>query len=239
MRLFPAVVCFRVLAAVVALGLTMACSQAPTQTSSATDATAEPAAPDDLATRDLGLVGNRFPPPAWADMTPEQQAMIAHTLAGPRDSLGGPFNVLLRSPEMGDLAQEFGASMRFLTSIPAKLRELAIIVTARHWTAQFEWTAHSGAARNAGLSEEIIQAIAEGRRPTGMAPDEEIVYNFATELLETKRVSDATFASTKELLGERGVVDVTALMGYYQLVSMMLNLDEYPSEEELKPLPGR
>lgn len=192
-------------------------------------------------TRDLGLVGNRFAPLKWEDMTPEQQAMVEHLTSGPRgNNLGGPFNVLLRSPEMGDLAQEMGGKLRFLESMPAKLRELAIILTARAWDAQFEWQAHRRAAARAGLDEAIIQAIAEGRRPEKLAPDEAVVYNFGSELLQTKHVSDATFAAAKAQLGERGVVDLTALMGYYQMVAMLLNVDEYPlpagTEPELKPL---
>ncbi len=195
--------------------------------------------PPDL--KALGLAGGRFPAPTWEQMTPEQQAMIQHVLAGPRGNLGGPFNVILRSPEAGDQIQAFGASMRFLTTMPAKLREMAIIITARHWTSQFEWYAHAAAARQAGLDEAIVQAIANGKRPAKMTPEETTVYNFATELLTKKQVSDSTFAAAKQLLGERGVVDMTALMGYYQLVSMLLNVDQHPlpdgAKPELKPLP--
>ena len=195
-------------------------------------------APD---TSKLGLAGDRFAPLTWDKMTPAQKTMTEHLLAGPRRGMGGPFNVLLRSPEMGDLAAEFGASMRFLTSFPARLRELAIIITARHWTSHYEWRAHRGAAAQAGLAEPIIQAIAAGKRPANMAADETVVYNFVTELLTTKQVSDATFAAAKQTLGERGVVDVIGLLGWYQMVSMLLNVDRYPLGDgvvsELKPLP--
>lgn len=191
-------------------------------------------------TRNLGLVGNRFAPLTWDTMTPAQKTVTEHLLDGPRRGLGGPFNVLLRSPEMGDQAQEFGASMRFLTSIPAKLREMAIILTARHWTSHFEWQAHRQAAVQAGLAEPIIQAIAAGRRPANLDADETVVYNFVTELLETKQVNDTTFAAAKQKFGERGVVDIIGLLGWYQMVSMLLNVDRYPLEEgvtpELKPL---
>jgi 4-carboxymuconolactone decarboxylase len=193
--------------------------------------------------KNLGLVGDRFAPLTWDQMTPEQKTMTEHVLAGQRRSMGGPFNILLRSPEMGDLAQQFGASMRFLTSMPVKLRELAIIITSRYWTAQFEWQAHSAAARQAGLSDAVINAIAEGRRPQSLQPDEVVVYNFATELLNTKQVSDPNFIAAKNLLGERGVVDLIGLMGYYQMVAMMLNVDRYPLGDgvapPLKPLPAR
>ncbi len=189
----------------------------------------------------LNMRGDRFAPLTWETMTPEQRAMAEHLLAGPRRGLDGPFNVLLRSPEMGDIAQQFGASMRFLNSIPAKHRELAIILTARHWTAQFEWQAHRRAAAEAGLAPTTIAAIAEGRRPANLAPDEAVVYNFVTELLTKKEVSDATFAAAKAQMGERGIVDVIGLMGWYQMVSMLMNVDRYPlpagTQPELKSLP--
>lgn len=186
------------------------------------------------------LVGDRFAPLAYSDMTPAQKKMFESLISGERRGAGGPFNVLLRSPEMGDLAQQFGASMRYHSSIPSKLNELAIIITARHWTSQFEWYAHRRAAQTAGLSQAVIDAIAAGTRPTGMQPDEEAVYNFCTELLTTKQVSDRAFQAAKDRFGERGVVDLIGVTGYYQLVSMLLNVDRYPLPQgvqpELKPL---
>jgi len=191
--------------------------------------------------KNVKLRGGRFQPLTYEQMTPAQRTMIEHVLSGPRGSNGdGPFNVQLRSPEMGDLAQQFGASTRFATTVPRKLYELAIIITARHWTAQFEWTAHRRGALQAGLSPAIADAIAVGRRPASMAPDETAVYNFTTELLETKQISDATFNAAKALLSERGVVELVNLTGYYTLVSMLLNIDQYPladgAQPELKPL---
>jgi 4-carboxymuconolactone decarboxylase len=186
------------------------------------------------------LIGNRFAPLTYQSMTPPQKKMFEDLISGERRGAAGPFNVLLRSPEMGNLAQQFGASMRFHSSMPPKLNELAIIITARHWTSQYEWYAHRRAAANAGLNESIIQAIAAGKRPTGMQPDEEAVYNFCTELLTTKQMSDKTFEATKARFGERGVVDLIGVTGYYQLVSMLLNTDRYPLPDgvspELKPL---
>jgi 4-carboxymuconolactone decarboxylase len=136
---------------------------------------------------------------------------------------------------MGDLGQQFGAATRFATSVPRKLYELAIIITARHWTAQFEWTAHHRGALQAGVSPAVCDAIAAGRRPSAMPQDEEAVYNFATELLERKQVSDATFDAAKKLLGERGVVDLISVMGWYGTVSMYLNVDRYPLPEGSQP----
>jgi len=129
---------------------------------------------------------------------------------------------------------------RFATTVPRKLYEMAIIITARHWTSQFEWTAHRRGAVQAGLSPAIADAIAEGRRPAAMEPDEQAVYNFATELLDTRQVTDATFDAAKRSVGERGVVELINVMGYYGLVSMLSNVDRYPLPEgappELKPL---
>lgn len=179
-------------------------------------------------TANLGLVGDRFKPLTWDVMTAEQKTMTTNLLNGPRRGMGGPFNVMLRSPEMGDLAQKLGEYARFRPSVPAKIREMAIIIVARHWTSHYEWNAHRTAAAQAGLSADIITAIANRRRPTGMQPEEEAAYNFATELLETKQVSDATFKAAIDRFGEKGVVDIAGVMGYYQLVSMFLNIDRYP-----------
>jgi 4-carboxymuconolactone decarboxylase len=189
---------------------------------------------------DVRLVGDRFPPLTYKEMSPAQKKMFENLISGERRGAGGPFNVLLRSPEMGDLAQQFGASMRFHSSIPRRLNEMAILITARHWTSHFEWYAHRRAAQDAGLNQAIIDAIATGRRPAMMAADELAVYDFCTELLTAKQVSDRTFQAAKEKFGERGVVDLVGVMGYYQLVSMLLNIDRYPLPagvaQELKPL---
>src|SRR5213594_177603 len=185
--------------------------------------------------RSIRLQGDRFRPLTYDEMTPAQKTMLEHLLAGPRGGANGPFNVLLRSPEMGDLAQQFGASMRFHSSLPKKLNEMAIIITARHWTAQYEWTAHRKAAAEAGLSESIIQAIAAGKRPSSMDPAETVVYNFGNELLNSKQVSDPVFKAAVEKFGERGVVDLIGVTGYYQLVSMRLNVDRYPLAPGEKP----
>ena len=106
-------------------------------------------------------------------MTPEQKQLTDHILNSERKSMGGPFNALLRSPEMGDLAQQLGAYIRFRTSLPHRLNEMAIIMTARVWTAQYEWYAHKTLALEAGLNPAIVDAIAEGKRPASMQPDEE------------------------------------------------------------------
>jgi 4-carboxymuconolactone decarboxylase len=192
-------------------------------------------------THDLHLRGGRFQPLTYDTMTPEQKKLVDSILAGPRTSLDGPFNSLLRSPEMGDLAQKFGAQVRFHSSIPPRLNEFAILITARQWSAQYEWLAHRKLAIAAGLSPAIADAVAAGKRPGSMQSDEEVVYNFCTDVLTTKHATDATFQAAKEKFGERGVVDLLGVMGYYQFVSMLLNVDGYPlpngAQPELKPLP--
>lgn len=190
---------------------------------------------------DVRLVGDRFPPLTYRAMTPAQKTMFEHLINGDRRGATGPFNVLLRSPEMGDLVQEFGSQMRYHSSVPNRLNEFAIIITARYWTSQYEWWAHRLAAQKAGLPQSIIDAVAAGTRPASMQPDEAAVYDFATEILHTKHVSDATFAAASRAFGERGVVDLMGVISYYQLVSMVLNVDRHPMpagvEAELTPLP--
>ena len=187
------------------------------------------------ATRNLNLRGDRFKPLTYDQLTPEQKTMVEHLFAGERGGMNGPFNVLLRSPEVGDLAQKLGAQLRFHSTLTAKQRELAIIITARYWTAQYEWTAHRQLALKAGISPAIADAIAAGKRPPSLEPDQEVVYNFCNEMLHTKQVSDGTYKAAVDKLGERGVVDLTALVGYYQFVSMILNLDRYPLPDGAKP----
>jgi len=187
------------------------------------------------ALKDIKLVGDRFTPLTYAEMNAEQRSMIEHLIAGERTSTGGPFNVLLRSPEMGDIAQQLGARVRYHSALPARLNEMAILITARHWTAQYEWYAHKRLALQAGLNPAIVDAIGQGKRPAPMPREEQALYNFETELLETKQVSDATFRAAVAALGERGVVDLMVNMGYYQLVSMVLNVDRYPLPDGVKP----
>jgi len=180
----------------------------------------------------------RFPVLAPDDMSPEQQAVAKAIASGPRGSLGGPFNAWLRSPELADRMQKVGEFLRFHSSVPRRLNEFAILLTARAWNAKYEWYAHYPLAIAAGLRPEVAAAVAEGRRPRDMAPDEAVVYAFCEELRRDKRVSDATWASTVSLLGERGAVELVALNGYYDLVSMTLNVAEVvPPEEGPLPLP--
>lgn len=186
-------------------------------------------------TPDLHLRGDRFAPLTYTQLTSEQKTMVDHLLSGERKGMNGPFNALLHSPEIGDAAQRLGAQVRFHSSLPGRLNEFAILITARFWNAQYEWSAHRKLALAAGLSPALIDSVAAGRKPAGMQPEEEAIYNFGDQLLKTRQVSDAAFKAVVDKFGERGAVDLTAVMGYYCFVSMMLNVDRYPLPEGEKP----
>lgn len=141
---------------------------------------------------------------------------------------GGPFNAWMRSPELGDLLQRVGEYVRFRSSLPQRISEFAILITARHWTAQYEWYFHLPLAVEAGLKASVADALAAGRRPRGMAPDEAAVYAFCTELYRETRVRNAAFKRIVDLFGERGLIDLVGLCGYYTAVSMTLNVAETP-----------
>ena len=179
----------------------------------------------------------RLPMPAEEELTDRQRAVLEAIVSGPRGGARGPFAALLRSPELCERAQLLGAFCRFGTSLGPRLTELAILVTAREWTAQYEWFAHARLAREAGLDEAIIDAIRERRRPEAMAADEAAVHDLATELYATRRVGDATYERARAALGEAGIVEMLGVMGYYGLVSMVLNVSgvELP-EGEPEPL---
>jgi 4-carboxymuconolactone decarboxylase len=182
----------------------------------------------------------RFPPLAPEAMNAEQRRVAEAIAAGPRGGLRGPFQAWLRSPELADRLQKVGEYLRFSSHVPRRLNELAILITARAWDAQFEWWAHRRLALEAGLALAIADDIAAGRRPNAMSDDETIVYDFCTELRAGRRVSDATFARAVDLLGEAGVIDLVGVSGYYDVVSMTLNLAEVQvpgGEPPLKPLP--
>ena len=161
-------------------------------------------------------------------MTPDQKRVAEGIVSGPRKGMRGPFNALLRSPELAERAQMLGEYVRFKSSIPPRLNELAILLTARRWTAQYEWYAHHQLAMKAGLDPQIAAAIAEGRRPAAMPADDTIVYDYCKEILDTGEASDASFKAVVDKFGERGAIDLIGAMGYYSLVSMVLNVDRVP-----------
>jgi 4-carboxymuconolactone decarboxylase len=184
--------------------------------------------------------GRRFKLLAEAEMTPRQRETYQGIVSGPRKGALGPFNALLRSPDVADRVQRVGEYVRFQSVIPAALNEIAILIAGRAWNAQFEFWAHSRLGRAAGLGDELIDAIAQGRRPARMSDDERIVYDFCSELFRDKSVSDATFEAVVDRFGEQGVIDLIVAGGYYSTVSMILNVDRYPlpvgAEPPLKPL---
>ena len=177
----------------------------------------------------------RLPPRAPEEMTSRQREVAAAISGGPRGGLRGPFQAWLRSPEVADRFQKVGEYVRFNSTIPPALNELAILVTAREWTAQYEWYAHHALAMKAGLPPAIAEAIARGERPEGMDADQRAVYDFATELHRGRSVSDSAYAAVMERFGEGGVVDLIAACGYYVAVAMTLNVSRVPLPEGVAP----
>jgi 4-carboxymuconolactone decarboxylase len=168
-------------------------------------------------------------------MTPEQQRVYDGVVAGPRKRVVGPLRAALHRPELAERWSALGEILRYNTSLPPRLSELAIIVTARHWSAQLEWQQHAPAALKGGLAPAIVEAIRLGKVPQDMKPDEQAVYEYARELHEAKNVNDATHAKATALLGVTGVVELTALIGYYTMVAMTLNAHDIPLPEGEKP----
>ena len=140
--------------------------------------------------------------------------------------LRGPFNAWLHAPVLGQPAQRLGEAIRYESSLPPNLRELAILTVAASWRAEYEWWAHSRIAHEAGVSEETIAALKDGAPPDSVSAAERTVHRFAVELMTTRRVSDETYRSTVALLGDPGTVELVTLLGYYVLVSMLLNAFE-------------
>ena len=167
---------------------------------------------------------DRMPPIPDAEMTTAQRGAVAdfketrHTT-----DFSGPFISLLRSPELLRRLQRVGQYLRYESALPPRLSEFAILITARHWRQEYEWGIHSTIASEVGLDTAIIKAIAEGQRPSEMANDEEVLYDFCLELLQDQRTSDATYTRTVDLFEEKGVVDTIAILGYYSLLAMLMN----------------
>lgn len=168
-------------------------------------------------------------------MTEAQRSAAAELAAGPRGEVRGPFNVLLRSPDLMTPVQKIGEYLRFRCRLDRRIAEMATLMAARHWTQLYEWNAHHPLALKAGLKPEIAQAIAEGRRPTAMAADEEVVYDVLTEALQNKSVSDVTYERGLKQFGEQNLIDVLAIAGYYALLAMLLNVARTPLPEGKEP----
>lgn len=170
-------------------------------------------------------------------LTPEQKRVADAIRSGPRGGMRGPFEAWLRSPGLADHAQQLGAHCRFGTELPKDVAELAILLTGKHWKAQFEFWAHARLAREAGLPNDVIEAIRTGVQPRFERSDLGAAHAFVTEYLATNRVSDATYGRALATFGERGLVDLIGIVGYYGLVSMTLNVFEVALPEgEREPL---
>lgn len=183
-----------------------------------------------------GMAQDRFPPISEDKMTPAQLEVLKAVKAGPRGALNGPFIPLLRSPELDNRVQAVGEYLRFGSAIGRRLTEFTILVTARQWTQNYEWATHYTIALKEGVKKEVADAIGDGRRPVGMTEDEEIVYDYCTELQQNKSVSDATFARAQQKFGDKGVIDMTGLVGYYTLLAMVLNTARTPTDVPNPPL---
>jgi 4-carboxymuconolactone decarboxylase len=156
--------------------------------------------------------------------TAEQKSVLDEILSGPRGNLNGPFLGWIHSPELAQHAQRLGAFCRYRTGLPLRLSELAILVTAVRWQAQAEWYIHHPIALEAGVAAADAEAIRQGRRPDFADADDALIHDFANELYDTKRVSDATYAAALERFGHQVVINLVGLLGYYALVAMTLNV---------------
>ncbi len=175
------------------------------------------------------------------DMTPDQETVYRRIMAGPREEVIGPLRAVLHVPELADRWQLLGEALRFDTSLPAHLNELAILVTARRWNAQLEWDIHARAALSAGLSEDVVEQVRQGLSPSFARDDEREVYDFVRALQLTGNVPETTYQAIWARWGTAGVVELSSVVGYYTLVAMTLNVHEIPlpsvASMTLMPLP--
>jgi 4-carboxymuconolactone decarboxylase len=174
----------------------------------------------------------RLPAFQTATATHEQKTVLNEILSGPRGNLNGPFLGWIFSPQLAQHAQRLGAFCRYQTGLPLRLSELAILVTAARWQAQAEWFIHYPIAMQAGLPADIAEAIRAGVDPVFADSDDQLIYSFATELYETKRVSDATYKQAVDRFGHTVVVNLVGLLGYYALVAMTLNVFDMRAEKQ-------
>jgi 4-carboxymuconolactone decarboxylase len=178
---------------------------------------------------------DRLPPIAEERWSDEQRRHARSIIDGPRGALVSPFVPLLRSPELMDHAQRMGEYLRYRSALGLRLSELAILVTARHWSQQVEWAIHAPIALRVGISAEAIESIALGRRPASLAADEAVVHAFSTELHQNRGVSDATWADAVQRFGEQGAVDLIGINGYYAMLSMVMNTARTPAPASSAP----
>ncbi|SRR5581483_4651665 len=178
---------------------------------------------------------SRIPLPAPESLTAEQRKVYDAIASGPRGGVRGPFKALLHVPELTDKVQQLGEYLRYRTSLEPRLSELAILVTARHWDCQYEWFAHEPHALKGGLAQDIVDAIRLDKRPTFAKADEAAIYDYAHELHTKRAVSDATYKRALDLFGAKGVVELTALLGYYTMIAMTLVGHDIPLPDGASP----
>ena len=181
-----------------------------------------------LASSSVALGQARFPDIPRDQLTEAQKEVSDAIASGPRGGVRGPFGPLLRSPELTDRVQKLGEYLRFNSSLSPRLNEMAILINARIWETKYEWFAHKPLAVKGGLAESIADDLAQNKRPSNMKADEEVVYDMCMALHKTHFVDDAVFKRAVSVLGERGVIDLVAVSGYYTLISMVLNIAEVP-----------
>lgn len=175
------------------------------------------------------MTADRMPMIPRSAMTDAQRAAADELIAGPRKGVFGPFIALLRSPGLLGTMQKVGEYLRFQSPLSRRAAEFATLVVSRQWTQHFEWHMHAPLAHKAGTSNETINDLRAGRRPRGMSDEEALVYDFATELVANKAVSDATYEAAVERFGEAGVVDLVVTIGYFTAISMVLNVAGTPA----------
>jgi 4-carboxymuconolactone decarboxylase len=180
-------------------------------------------------------VADRMPPIPADKWTDAQKKSAEEITSGPRKELVGPFIPLLRSPEYMSRLQRVGEYLRYKTGLGSNISEFIILLIARNWTQQFEWYSHESLALKAGIKAETIKAIAEGRRPAAMTTDEEMIYDYVSELLLHQSVSDPAYARLVGRFGEQGVIDITGLCGYYTLLGMLMNVTRTPLPPGIAP----
>lgn len=179
----------------------------------------------------------RIPLPGREELDDAQRAVWDRVVSGPRGTVIGPLRAAIHNAELAGRWSAMGEALRFGTSLPKRLSELAICVTGRRWSSQVEWWVHARVAEEAGIAPAILDAIREGRPPVFADPQERVVYEFARELQQSGRVPDAIHAAVRESFGVKGVVELTALIGYYTMVSMTLNAHGIPLPDgEADPL---
>jgi 4-carboxymuconolactone decarboxylase len=184
----------------------------------------------------------RFPPLMADELSPAQKAWADQIAVPPRNAKWGapPYRAYIRNPELAPKLSALSDYLRWNTTLPPRLSEFAIVITARNWTAQYEWAAHYPLALKAGLDARVLSDLSAGRRPENMRDDEAALYDLGTALYRDKKVSDAVYKTAVEKFGERGVMDIIGIMGYYDLVSMTLITAQVPapSDSTVPPLPA-